>query len=269
MRSNCGFGLLKQSTLLDQAASNHANWQLKNNYVGHLEVASVTNGFTGILPTDRATYTGYSWTWDVRDAYVSETGTSTKNGAYHLRTLLSAPYHTRSLLSEGRDIGIAIRNDVDAGSTATYGQRVVTQMDLSSTSAEGTQLIAEGSVATYPCAGSDGLNYALRNESPNPVPGRDLAVNPVGHPIIVMGRAGSTVAITSVVLTNLAGGSAVAMLTPVTSSNDPNSSLPTHVSFVLPDQPLSPNASYQAIVNGTLNGTPFSRTFTFNTGSGS
>ena len=262
-RSRCGFGLLAHSPALDATAKGHADWQLINNFRGHFQSVG-TPGFTGASPADRATAAGYAWT-GLADENTSLIGANVKAGygASSVRTLLQAPYHAAGLLSGFRDVGFSIRNDVEVSST--FGARVVAQVNLGHTSV-GPQSLGTGDVATYPCAGTTGVDRQLLNESPNPVPGRNLAVNPLGSSILILVREGQTLVITSASMTSVATGLPVTLRAPVTSVNDPNTKVGTHQAFISADAPLQANSAYDVIVTGTNNGVAFSRSLRFTTG---
>lgn len=131
----------------------------------------------------------------------------------------------------------------------------------------GKQLQSSDQILTYPCEGTTGTDRQLTGESPNPVPGRDLSANPLGGSVFVQLRYGNTLAITSATMIEKSTGSAVALRAPVTSINSGNAFL-SHQGYVAADAPLLANTPYQVTINGTNNGTVFSRTFTFTTGTG-
>jgi len=270
-RSRCGFGKLAQNTALDAAAKGHADWSLINGYGGHYQVAN-TPGFTGIAPENRIAAAGYAGLgrFQSQDENVTIQNMSSKVGfgERSIRHLLNAPYHAVSLLEGWRDVGISIRNDIDAASTSSHGARAIAQVNTAYKSSEGPQLQAADEVLTYPCAGSTDIPSALTHESPSPVPGRDLSKNPLGSSIQVMLRAGQSLVITSAQITNVASGAAVPVRTPVTSANDPNPGyLRSHQGFVSADVRMTPHTTYDVTVRGTNNGTPFVKSFAFSTGS--
>lgn len=130
---------------------------------------------------------------------------------------------------------------------------------------------ATGEVLTYPCAGTTDVNFQLRNETPNPVPGRDLLAQPLGHPITIRVRGGDFLAITSVTMVNSVTGASVALRPIINATNDPNGPgfFTLSDAYTIPDAPLAPNTSYRVTVDGTVNGAPFTqKSFTFTTGTG-
>lgn len=264
-RSHCGFGKLAQNVKLDQAAKAHANWLITNNYRGHYESPDVQNGFTGVTSNDRALAAGYvPGLSEVTETIFSIVGPSdsSKSGLKSVRSLLAAPYHTFGMMSPYRDVGISVQSAGDkAWDRAVYNYNFGTQGNM--------QLIERNAVLTYPCQGTVGTNYELLEESPNPVPGRNLITNPLGHPVLVMVRFGQKLEISSSRMMKVATGAQVAMRTPITAENDPNNTFlgyGIYMGYVIPDGPLEPDAEYAVSVTGTNDGNSFIKEFTFKTG---
>ena len=272
-RGRCGFGQLTQNTPLDAAAKAHADYQVLNNVLTHVENRTTTpRGFTGINPIDRVLAQGYTGVGGVTDEIVGLYGTTTKTGAgaSGVRGLLSAPYHLRGLVGGYRDVGLSVRSSTDLG---TNTPTVILQLNAAYKAATGPQLPGSGDVNTYPCEGTTGVNRQLANESPNPIPGRDLAVNPLGAVVYVGLREGNVLRINNVAMTQVSNGRSITLRAPITSANDPYSPclegcFKPHQAYVAADAPLQANSAFQVIINGTNNGAAFSRSFTFNTGSG-
>jgi len=273
-RSRCGFGLLAQSGPLDNAARAHADYLLVNSLNSHLEDrANSPEGFTGTDPLERVRAQGYTDVGGVTDEFAFFTTTAptlSKRGigVLGIRGLLNAPYHLNGLMSGYRDVGIAVRSNDDTGK----GQRgVFVQVNAAYSASAGPQLLGSGDVQTYPCEGSTGINRQLTNETPNPVPGRDLRASPLGSTVYIAVREGNRLAITNAAMADTATGQAVALRAPVTAANDPygpcqSGCFGPHQAYVVPDAPLKPNTAYQVVLSGSNDGTPFSRSFTFSTG---
>lgn len=271
-RTSCGFGALAQNLLLDKAAKSHADYLLVNYFIGHFETVG-TPAFTGVTAEDRIAAAGYSTlnSFSATDEINEIIGSNLKTamGVKFIRNLLNAPYHEAALMSGFRDVGLVLRNAPDAGST--YGPRVILQVNPAHKTLDGPQLFAANEIKTYPCDNSADIEPSLLNESPNPVPGRDLAKTPLGSSVYIAVRDGNTITIGSATMTNLTTGIPVALRTAVTAVNDPNkvngvSYLKLNQAFISADAPLSPNTKHQVVVTGTNNGTPFNRNFTFTTG---
>ena len=270
-RRGCGFGVLVQNVRLDAAAQAHADWRLFNNYSGHFEVSG-TPGFTGVTPADRivaATYAAdgaFAAAEVLSDVAGPGAGNKAGRGAAGVRTLLNAPYHAAAMIDGYRDVGLAVRSATDAGASAAYGERTALGINLAYRATEGAQLVEADAVLTYPCEGSTGLSPALSNETPNPVPGRDLAASPLGSSVQVMLRPGRVLTLASASMVNVATGAVVALRPPVTSATDPYAEFLPHQGYVVADAPLAAHTSYQVNLTGTNNQKPFSRSFIFTTG---
>jgi uncharacterized protein YkwD len=275
-RGRCGFGLLAANAPLDAAARAHADYLIINSLNSHLENASqFAEGFTGTEPAARARAQGYTDLGGVTDEFAFFTSSRpplSKRGigVLGVRGLLNAPYHLNGLMSGYRDVGIAVRSKEDTGK----GQEgVFVQVNAAFTASAGPQLLGISDVQTYPCEGTTGVNRQLTNETPNPVPGRDLRTAPLGSTGYIAVREGNRLTITSAAMTRAATGEAVALRTPVTAANDPYGPCLTgcfgpHQAYVVPDAPLLSDTAYTVMLSGTNNGTAFSRSFTFSTGSG-
>lgn len=271
-RTSCGFGALAQNSALDKAAKAHADYLLVNYFLGHFETLG-TPGFTGVSAADRITAAGYSTAnlFNATDELTNLIGTNLKAGAASssIRLLLNAPYHEAALMSGFRDVGLSLRNAIDAGST--FGPRVILQVNPAYKNLDGPQLLAANEIKTYPCDNSVDIQPNLLSESPNPVPGRDLASSPLGSSVYVAVRDGNTITITGATMTNLTTGIPVVLRTAVTAVNDPNkvngvSYFKSSQAYIAADAPLTANTKHQVTVTGTNNETSFSRNFTFTTG---
>lgn len=269
-RSRCGFGLLSQNTALDASARGHSDYQVLNNVITHVQTqTSTTRGFTGTLPVDRAIAQGYVAsvldTNFVRDELVQTITTDkTGRGANGVRGLLNAPYHLRAMLSGARDVGVSVRNGQDNGIPAQPG--VLLTIDLSSKKSDGEQVVGPNEVVSYPCQGTTGVRRLLSNESPNPVPGRDLFSNPLGSTVYLATRPGNVLVITNASMTQTSTGQPVALRAAITATNDPNKIFLSNEAYISAENPLNINTSYQATISGTNNGQGFNQSFVFTTG---
>ena len=267
-RQTCGFGLLQQNAQLDTAARNHIVWMVNNNTFSHYEVAA-TAGFTGVTPWDRMAAAGYSGVQFGEILAGISTSNKTGFGLKGARNLLVAPYHLMGAMQGNREIGVSVKSGGPIGSGADYTAAVTANesylaVDMAASHALLPQVQRSTDVLTYPCQGVTGTAYALTAESPNPVPSRNLAVNPIGQPVFVQLLAGNVLVITSVSVTGPAG--AVALLPTMTASNDPNQELLANMAIIMPSAPLSPSSAYSVFITGTNNGVGFSRSFGFSTG---
>jgi hypothetical protein len=268
-RAACGFGKLTQNPQLDIAAANHASYIIQNNSASHYETAGMP-GYTGYAPYDRIKYAGYPAKDDYstsEDVAFSTNLTRAGMGVHMARMLLSGPYHSMVAFHGFRDVGMSFKDNTQFGIAAPF-QTLNWNFGFNRDT-DGIQIPVASDVQTYPCQGSTGFNYQFHGESPSPL-ARNMANLPAGHPIIVQLRWGHLLRLTSATMTNLSNGQSAGLLHLRDSSNDPNIGVywnQFHRGYVLPDQPLAPNTSYQITINGTNNGQAFSRTFTATTGS--
>lgn len=203
------------------------------------------------------------------EVITAQNGAKTGNGIIGVRDLLGAPYHMLAMIRGYRDIGVAVRDKFDVG--LSPNNRFALNMDFGYKNADGPQVPAAGTVLTYPCDGSTGINHSLRGENPNPVPGRNLGTNPLGTSIGISVEFGKTLVITSGSMIKVSTGATVVLRPPVMAANDPNaiggvSYFKTNEGFISADSPLDASTQYQVTITGTSSGTPFSRTFVFTTG---
>ena len=261
-RGRCGFGLVAQNAAIDKAAKAHADYQAINFALDHYEIVTLV-GFTGISPFDRMLDAGYlNGSYIGADEIMSSSashGDKVGLGAYSVRGLLNAPYHMDGMLGAARDIGISLQSTLYF--RKTIPAFVYAQFNTSSTITAGPQLQASSAVNTYPCEGTSGTDYQLKNEEPNPVPGRDLALNPLGSSVLVAVREGNALLITSYSMTQVTNGTKVTLRPPVNHG-------PTNRYFITADAPTLPNTAYKVTVSGTNNGEGFTTAFTFTTGTG-
>jgi hypothetical protein len=268
-RGRCGFGTVFANTQLNGAAKAHADYQLINNLDSHSENASLyPNGFTGVDGAARVLFQGYTGAGAVADEYTFAPGVTSKTGigTNGIRALLAAPYHLSGVMSGYRDVGIAIRSSTDVSAT---NPAVFAHINAAYKIAAGPQLQAGDEVKTYPCDGSTGLNRRLASEVPNPVPGRNLATNPLGPSIYVQLREGNALTITRATMTQKSNGAVVVLRSPVISTNDTNAVYKGHQGVVTADAPVATNSDFIVTIEGTNNGTAFpAKSFTFTTGVG-
>ena len=204
-RAACGYGYLSQSTALDNSVINHATWLGVNNYaMSHNEeavfssgpnVGTNTTGFTGVNPVDRMVAAGYNQTDadKVQEVGASKQPSTTKTGygSTAVRNLLAAPYHANAMIGPFRNLGVTIKSSAVAGlgaditAPAGSASRVFFFANLGYLQGTVAQQIGSTDVLTYPCQGTTGTAYQLTAETPNPVPGRNLATNPLGQSVFV------------------------------------------------------------------------------------
>lgn len=267
-RAQCGFGYLSQSTALDLSATNHVRWMVANNTVSHSEIPGTT-GYTGSNSQARMIAAGYMGGTQYGEVLAGGVSVAkTGFGVVGARALLAAPYHLARLMSSYREIGVIVRSGggLTSGADFTYaGSSPVTWLvaDMASSASNLLQLQSSSDVLTYPCQGVTDTDYEVRNESPNPVPSRDLSTQPIGHPIYVQALRGRALLISSVTMTGPLGS--VGLLPTMTNTNDPNGVMGEHQAMIMPSTSLIANTSYAVAITGTQGGVAFSKNFTFTT----
>lgn len=256
MRQQCGFPALSENTLLDQAAANHMTYMQDNVYVGHNETQG-SPGYTGATPQARATAAGYSG-----EAAEENAGHATDvGGALSIIGLASVPYHEAGLFIPSlTDFGAAY-STVVMGPTATYYVPEIMS------GFQGTAGTYSGMPMTFPCQGTAGVDFesAANGENPTPTINGAVVSFPIGTPIALEGNMSDTIVLSSGQLT--APGGSVINLDLLDSATDSNHEMQPYESAAFPASPLQPNTTYSATITGTINGTPFSRNFSFTTGS--
>ncbi len=278
-RSHCGFGKVAQNTLLDTAGKNHARYYRANPVTSfnspHDETQGLV-GFTGATSADRARAQGYT-------SQVMEVGAFANNwrnleyiGQYdssviaynNVRVLMSAPYHALTMFSSAVEVGFGTHKDETlANGIQELDAATFFEFGYGNTSAG--QLPPTGTgIRTYPCEGTRGILPGFGGEWTGgaPVEGhRNIFVNPLGHPIMVVGEHGKTLTLTSASIIQMATGVDVGIYVLRMKANDPNPNLMLNdwTGYVFPNQKFISGQQYQATINGTSGGIAFSKTFAF------
>lgn len=244
LRTHCGFGMLANNESLRAAATDHANYiDTNGNRVLtaglslHEQFSQFPDGFTGFTVADRVRYRGYL------SPSLGEViaGSMASKSAVH--GLLSAPYHTRSLLGGQTEVGIASRGAIvmDFGLPAKR------------------QRSGDG-ILTYPCEGITGTQVSLSAETPSPYRPRNLAASPIGQAVYFFADESLELApgrktlmdITNLSMTEAVSGTEVVLLPLMNRETDPNFNFITAgFAYAAPDQPLKALTTYR--VRATVN----------------
>ena len=281
-RSHCGFGRVAQNTLLDTAAKNHASYNRANPVTSvnspHTEKQGFT-GFTGVSPGDRALAVGYTST--VREVgsglniwrnleYIGQYDSSVI-GYDAVRGLMSVPYHALHVFSPAVEIGFATHKN-ETLANGIQGIDAWTFIEFGHGKSSAGQLPNDGTrIRTYPCEGTSNIEPSFTGEWTGgaPVEGdRNISVNPLGHPIMVFGEYGKTLALASATIIQVSTGLDVGVYALRVKANDPNPNLMwgDWSGYVFPNQKFVSGQQYQATINGTSGGVAFSKTFAFSVG---
>jgi uncharacterized protein YkwD len=241
-----------------EAAQNHADNMAKNLYLGHEETPGLP-GFTGVTLKDRLATVGYSSYVEGEDGYqTNENQTPGEdNPVLTIRSLFMLPYHALALLNGHHDFGMGVSKN---------GANSFSSIDFASKTLADHSVIPAGEIRMWPCNGvSDILSKSLREEGPNPIPGRNLRTNPIGTPTYVIARSGNKLDITSYEVRS-AGGTSVAIAKVLGKDvADLLGANPSQMA-IIPNNPLELSTTYTSTVTGTNNGVPFTKTCQFTTG---
>jgi uncharacterized protein YkwD len=257
-RGACGFGQLKQDTRLDAAAFAHARYVATPSAaaLSHVEVKSIAPDlFTGINPSDRALAQGYPVALPYFDEDFGAGTLIEANFAEVLASdLMNAPLHLLSLLRPNRDIGVGVYS-AERGANSLPFRAVVLKMSTTA----GTQ--EPIGIQTFPCAGSEVPGAFYGNEIPDPFPGRNYALNPMGSPLAIVARTGSQLVLTTYSLRKT-GDSRELALNLLSAANRGMNIRSSEV-VLIPELPLAAASTFEVKLSGTLNGAPWVKEFSF------
>ncbi|MPW11241.1 CAP domain-containing protein [Paraburkholderia sp. CNPSo 3155] len=253
-RQQCGFSALQDNAALDQATQSHAQYLAAlNSGVSDTEVSG-NAGFTGVTYGDRAAHFGYPQTVSVGGVsggfYTPAKLTEDQYGQQLVYGWLSGVYHIGVLVSPATSIGIGESETTFNGFPEVYASISVANAQAKLTSVP----------LTFPCQGTTGVAYSAGGETPTPP---NTSGN-WGTPVAVAGNLTDTIRLQSATMTDTSGN--VITLQVLDSSSDPNNDIAAYEGVAYPKSPLAPNSTYAVSITGTINGTPFSRSFTFTTG---
>jgi uncharacterized protein YkwD len=257
-RAKCGFGLLAQNSMLDIAATAHANYLVANNTLGHNETNGAV-GFTGASISDRVVATGYTQgtgTWFAGEDYSQNAGSGLEATKY----LLAAPYHLASLVDGFFDVGMGYKASMSSQTVMNVFNFV-----LGVPKNKGAkQVPITGTILTYPCQDVSGIKPSFANELQNWT-GGPVGAGAGGTPTVVVAPNGETIAINSASYSPLSGGGAVTVSV-LAANNDPNHLISTSSALIIPPASLAANTTYRVQLTGTAAGVAFTKDFNFMTG---
>jgi hypothetical protein len=253
-RQQCGFPTLTENTLLDAASLNHAKYMAQNNVAGDSE-NSGNPGYTGATYAARAANVGFpSSSLNVggvsNNFWTTPALTEAEYGQNLLSGWVSGIYHIGIAAWPVTQVGIGYTETTFSSAPQAWASLTVANLQPA---------ISNGPL-TFPCQGTTGLPYKALGESPTP-PNTSGAW---GTPVAVASNPQDIIVMQSGTMTEPSG--TVVALQVLDSAKDPNRLLPSYEGVAYPGTPLSPDTSYTVTLTGTINGTPFSRTFTFTTG---
>lgn len=245
IRKLIGLGLLAQNALLDKSANNHMKYGVANPTSNPHFEDPLKAGFTGVSPTDRAAFVGY--TGNVGEVL------SFGNGLDAVKGLMNTIYHRDILLDQTTEhIGISfIPTDIAP----------VVDIDLGIIKG---QRNASDFVTTYPFDGQKNLPLQMAPETPSPfgLTGPEYSTK-TSSPVAFYSASGTTLAVSSFTVSQ---GSNIVTGRLLTNTSDTTGLITKHAASWLGSAPFQPNTTYTASFTGTVNGVAVSKTWTFTTG---
>lgn len=241
-RSADGLPALTEDPALDEAAQAHAYFYVFNASQQQVSGAGIVMedpslpGYTGARAIDRDRHFGYT---GARGAELADHALTPGASS---QDFVDSVFHRLPLVD---------RETVAAGfGEAHVGSIVVTVLDV------GAGPAAAGDPTVYPADGQSSVPAAfVDNEIPDPLP--QGSIPPVGYPISLQVGGAQQLAVTSGRLLG-PDGKEVAVMT-----FDPGNQVGQNQWAMVARQPLTPGARYTADVSGTVNGTSFSKRWSF------
>lgn len=248
-RQQAGLMPLLRDPVLDAAAKAHANYQLLNESVTHLEKAG-RPGFTGTEAPERLQAAGFPLTTaSLADGEVIA-ATSRADGFAAADGLITAIYH-RYLIFEPRF------SEAGAGAAARPGSYSWLTVNL--VAPRQSSGLGKGQLVIWPAAGQMNVrtNFYSDQETPDPVPHHDE----VGYPVSVHADFTSVLRVERFTLRERERSLlAVRQLDSISDRDTPPSA-----AAIVPLLPLRSGALYDVEFAGTVDGQPLIRQWSFRT----
>lgn len=266
-RTAYGVGMVAESTLLNTAANNHAQYILARFQAGDYAAATHTEdpskpGFTGATVGERVGFAKYSASGAGENlaSTIAVDGVTSDPGTVAIESLLSGPYHRFASLDGWRDVGFGHTSIRLPGEGGTRHTVVIDSAFALSSQA---QAPATGWIGLWPADKATGVLYSFAGESPDPIPANNGAC--AGYPVSVQVRSGMTLTTTAFTLTETGTGQLVnSQLS--TQSTDKNPVLArANTAYIIPFTPLKLSTQYTAHFVGANNGVTVDKTWTFTT----
>jgi hypothetical protein len=225
------------------------------------------SGFTGITANDRAQAKDWPaglFVATQNAGAIAPLSTDAEYGALIANVWATGVYHQTAVTWLANLVGVG-------SSIGVYGgYKTVLAGLVFSADGSGFDKLPAGEVPlTFPCAGVTGIRSYGAGESPMPpiyetVQTVGGAIQRWGSPVTVEANASDVVHLTSATYT--APDSTVIQLNQVTVTNDPAKLMTANKVVAYPTNALASNTTYTVDLAGTVNGTAFTRRFTFTTG---
>ncbi len=217
-------------------------------------------GFTGVTGQDRANAVGWPAGVGVgtgSDGWYNYTGeTSSQMGVSLVNAWATGVYHQSTITWPYQLVGIGVSQTTSNGYPLSMASLEAGEWNSQST------IPTSQSPLTFPCQGVSGIPYGLSGENPMPP---SASSSGFGTPVAVIGNPSDTVTLLSGSMVDTTTGATIT-LNVLNAASDPNQELLSYQASAYPTSPLSANTTYQVNLSGTINGQPFTRSFTFTTG---
>jgi len=248
-RQQAGLAVLARSSIMDRAALDHANYQQAHNVVTHAQTPGLA-GYTGITAEARLGAVGYVFYGDaVADGEVIA-ALATRDGFAAADSLLSAIYHRFTLLEPTFS---------EAGTGAATRPNGYTWLTINVVKNGAQAGTGKGRFITWPLAQQQNVRgrFFSDQETPDPVPGRDE----VGYPVSVHADMGATIKVRRFTIRPPGGPDLPVRL--LTAEHDAET--PASAAAIIPLSPLQTATTYDVLFEGTVDGVPASRSWSFST----
>lgn len=251
-RQQVGVQAFVVSSTINSAALRHSEYQQRNRVVSHQETPGLP-GFTGIEPGDRLLAAGYQFGTSYAYGEVIS-NTSDDSGFAAAEDLIGAVYH-RFVIFEPtfREAGAGAVTSSESGTYLT-----------AKFAANGTiSGLGAGQVVIYPFSNQEKVpvNFFSDNEIPDPVTDRDE----VGYPISVHADITANVLVQSFTVRPRNGTTAGEPLSVRLLTRSTDASTPPSAVAIVPLAPLQAATTYEVAFNGSVDGFPVQRNWTFTT----
>lgn len=252
-RQQSGLRTLERSPAADAAAQGHSDYERLNDVITHEQTPGAP-GFTGETVGDRLRAAGFQF----RGAYAYGevlSQTSSASGISAAEDLIAAVYH-RFVILEPVFLQIGGGSAVRNGSTYFTANLVTERLDTG---------LGAGKAVVYPFAGQQRVprNFFSDHEIPDPVPSR----NEVGYPVSVHADITSVIEVQSFTIRPRGGDALPVQLlqsqSSATAAADPQT--PPSAAAIVPLSPLAPATVYDVRFDGKVDGTAFTRDWSFTT----
>lgn len=247
-RQQAGLAVSRRDARIDSAASAHAVYQQLNNVVTHDEVAGKT-AFSGTTATDRLRAAGYPLGTALADGEVIA-AIAEPDGFAAAEGLLAAIYHRYLMLEPRFD---------QAGAGSAHRAGGYYWLDVNFVASRSGTGLGDRRVAVWPAPsqGNVRTEFLSDQETPDPVPGRNL----VGYPLSVHADLGKMLRVGSFSVRENGGDPlAVRLLDGSTDADTPASA-----AAIIPLSPLRGATRHDVTFSGTLDGAPLTLSWSFTT----